>query len=201
MADAPPVVLASGSAIRAALLDGAGVAFSVERPGVDEDLVKESLSGEGATPAQMAETLAEMKAVRVSARHPNALVIGADQTLDCQGVRFDKPADRDHAKAHLLALRGKTHALHSAVAVASAGARIWHHNGRVRLAMRDLTDGFVDWYLDEAGDAILDSVGAYRLEGLGAQLFSRVDGDYFTVLGLPLLELLELLRAHGVLAR
>lgn len=201
MDDPPAVILASASPARAALLRGAGVTFTVERPGVDEDMVRESLLAEGADAAQLAESLAELKALRVAARRPEALVIGADQTLDCQGIRFDKPADRDHAKAHLTALRGKTHALISAVCVAQGGSRLWHHNARARLAMRDLTDAFIDRYLDAEGDAALGSVGAYRLEGLGAQLFTRIDGDYFTVLGLPLLPLLEFLRAHGVLAR
>ena len=195
-ADAPPVVLASASASRRMLLKNAGVDLSYDVAQVDEDEVKRALQAEQASAAQVAEALAELKAVRVSRRQAGALVIGADQTLDCQGQWFDKPVDLDHAAGHLRALAGKTHVLHSAVCVVRDGARLWHHIGEARLTMRPLGDDFIADYLAAVGDKALSSVGAYQLEGLGAQLFSRIEGDYFTVLGLPLLPLLDFLRNH-----
>jgi septum formation protein len=196
-----PVILASGSAVRARLLSEAGVAFRREVAAVDEAQIKAALKAEGADAAMAAETLAELKAQRVSRRHPEALVIGADQMLDCGGTWFDKPADKAAARATLLALRGRSHVLRSAVAVVRGGDRLWHRNEHATLLMREFSDGFLDAYLAAAGDGALQSVGAYQLEGLGAQLFARIDGDYFTVLGLPLLPLLDFLRNHGVVAR
>ena len=139
-----------------------------------------------------------MKAVRVSARHPDAMVVGADSTLACNGRMFDKPPDLAAARKQLQTLRGQTHELFSSVVVARGGARLWHWSERARLTMRQLNDGFIDTYLARAGDDVLTSVGAYQLEGLGAHLFSRVDGDYFTILGLPLLPLLSFLAGHGI---
>lgn len=199
-ADAPAVVLASASVIRADMLRRTGVPCTIDPARVDEEEVKRGMRGTGATAADLAETLAELKARKISARHPNALVIGADQVLDCQGQWFDKPADRAAARAQLLALRGKMHELVSCACVLRDGERLWHHIGRARLTIRPFSEAFLDGYLDRAGDAILQSVGAYQLEGQGAQLFSRVDGDYFTILGLPLLPLLDFLRNHGVIA-
>lgn len=195
------LVLASTSITRQRLLREAGLRFDSQAPGVDEDEVKVSLKAESAGAAQIAETLAELKALRVSARRPGALVIGADQVLDCNGVLFDKPPDLAHARAQLQALRGKTHVLATAVCVSQNGARLWHHNAQARLAMRPFSDAFLDDYLKAAGEDVLGSVGVYRLEGLGAQLFSRIDGDFFTILGLPLLPLLDFLRGRGVLAQ
>ncbi len=195
------LVLASTSSTRQRLLREAGLRFDSQAPGVDEDEVKASLKSERAGAAQIAETLAELKALRVSARRPGALVIGADQVLDCNGVLFDKPPDLAHARAQLQALRGKTHVLATAVCVAQNGARLWHNNAQARLAMRPFSDAFLDAYLKDAGEDVLGSVGVYRLEGLGAQLFSRIDGDFFTILGLPLLPLLDFLRGRGVLAQ
>lgn len=196
-----PVVLASASPARAALLSGAGVSFIIDKAAIDEAAVKKSLRADDAPAALVAETLAELKAKRVSSRHPGALVIGADQILECGGEWFDKPADMDHGRAHLRALRGKAHALISAVCVVRDGQRIWHGIDSARLVMRSFSDEFLDSYLTEAGSSVLDSVGAYRLEDRGAQLFARIDGDYFTILGLPLLELLEYLRNQGVLKK
>jgi len=159
--------------------------------------VKRSL-GSRAAPQELASTLAEMKAVKVSARHPAALVVGADSTLACNGRMFDKPPDLAAARKQLQTLRGQTHELFSSVVVARGGVRLWHWSERARLTMRQLNDGFVDSYLARAGDDVLASVGAYQLEGLGAHLFSRVDGDYFTILGLPLLPLLSFLSGHGI---
>lgn len=197
----PAVVLASASPSRRALLRNAGLAVACEAARIDEGEVKVSLKAEGATPERVAETLAELKAQRVSRRHAGALVIGADQMLDCNGVWFDKPTDLTHAAAHLKALSGREHRLISALCVVRDGTRLWHHIEEARLLVRPLSDAFIADYLEAVGDAALTSVGAYQLEGLGAQLFSRIQGDYFTILGLPLLPLLDILRTHGVVAR
>ena len=196
---APPrLILASTSATRRRVLAGAGIDFETASPGVDEEEIKLSLSATGATGAQIAETLAELKAARISNRSGEALVVGADQVLSCNGVLFDKPPDMEHARAQLQALRGHRHELLTAICVARSGARIWHHNAVARLTMRDFSDAFLDDYLARAGEDVLGSVGAYRIEGLGAQLFARIDGDFFTILGLPLLPLLGFLRDHGI---
>jgi septum formation protein len=198
---APGIVLASASAARAAMLRAAGVALEVDPARIDESEIKRSLGAENATTAAIAETLAELKAVAVSRRHPGRLVLGADQMLDCEGMRFDKPADRAAARDQLLRLAGRRHELVSAAVAVRDGERLWHHIDRARLTMRLLSADFVDAYLDRAGEAALQSVGAYQLEGLGAQLFRKIEGDYFTILGLPLLPLLEFLRGHGVVPR
>lgn len=195
----PGIVLASGSATRTRMLRQAGVELIADAPAVDEAGIKAALQADGATAADVAETLAELKAMRVSRNHPGALVIGADQMLECGDVWFDKPGDADHARAQLIALRGKTHILVSSVVGTRDGVRLWHHTDRASLTMRHFTDAFLDEYLAACGSEIAGSVGAYHLEGRGAQLFQRVEGDYFTVLGLPLLPLLDWLRAQGVL--
>jgi septum formation protein len=192
------IVLASESRSRRELLQHAGLRFRAEPAQIDETEVKDSLRAEQADAAAAAETLAELKAIRVSRRAPGALVIGADQILECEGRWFDKPPDRAAAAAHLRALGGKTHALVSAVCVVRDGVRIWHHREAAHLTMRPLDAAFIESYLDNAGPEVLETVGAYRLESLGAQLFTKVSGDYFTVLGLPLLPLLGFLREHGV---
>jgi septum formation protein len=198
-AAAPPVVLASGSAVRARLLRHAGLAFGQQVAQVDESEVKQALKAEGATAAAAAEALAELKAVKVSRRQPGALVIGCDQMLECEGAWFDKPDSLDAARAQLLALAGKRHRLLTSAVVVRDGTRIWHHNAVATLAMRGFSAGFLDAYLAAVGDAALTSVGAYQLEGLGAQLFDRVEGDFFGILGLPLLPLLGFLRENRVL--
>lgn len=195
---APPVILASASPSRAQLLLAAGVPHRVVPANVDEAEAKRSLIGEGAAPIAVAETLAELKAQQISRRHREALVIGADQVLDCGGQMFDKPADLDHARAHLIALRGRRHTLMTSVCVVRDGTGIWHHNEQAHLDMRPLSDAFIECYIDRMGDKICDSVGAYQLESMGAQLFSNIEGDFFTILGLPLLPLLGVLRSHGV---
>jgi len=194
------IILASASAARAALLRGAGVPIVVDVAAIDEAEVTVSLQAEGADPAAIAVTLAELKAQRVTRRHPGSLVVGADQVLECDGVLFDKPPDLAVARTQLLALRGRVHRLMSAVVLVRDGRRIWHHLGRADMTMREFSTGFLDRYLDSVGDAARHSVGAYQLEGAGAQLFAAVDGDYFTILGLPLLPLLDILREHGVLS-
>ncbi len=195
---AAELVLASESRSRRELLQHAGLHFRTEPARIDETEVKASLRAEQADAAAAAETLAELKAIKVSRRAPGALVIGADQILECEGRWFDKPPDRIAAAAHLRALGGKTHALVSAVCVVRDGARIWHHREAAHLTMRPLDTAFIESYLDATGPEVLETVGAYRLESLGAQLFTKVSGDYFTILGLPLLPLLGFLREHGV---
>jgi septum formation protein len=205
-ADGPAVVLASASAARRKLLADAGLELDAMPAAVDEEEIKLALKAEGASAIQVAETLAELKARRVSERLTGAgpqgpLVIGADQMLDCEGAWFDKPADLAAARAQLLALSGKTHTLETAVCLVRDGGRIWHQNARARLTMRPFDGEFVDRYLETVGRAALTSVGAYQLEGPGVQLFAQVQGDFFTVLGLPLLPLLEVLRANGVVPK
>ncbi len=195
---APVLVLASGSRTRAAMLEQAGVSAILDKPLVDEDEVKAAGRAEGVPADAVAEALAELKAQRIARRHPGALVVGADQMLECEGHWFDKPADRAAARAQLLDLRGRTHRLVSCAVVVRDGERMWHKVDSARLTMRNFSEAFLDDYLDRVGDEVLHSVGAYQLEGLGAQLFQRVEGDFFTILGLPLLPLLGFLRVHGV---
>ena len=194
----PPLILASASQSRRQILANAGLDFAIEPSGVDEDEVTLSLLGERAKPGDIATTLAEMKATRVSARRGGAMVIGADSTLACNGRLFDKPPTLAAARQQLIELGGRTHELHSAVVVAQNGARLWQAADHGRLTMRAFSDSFLDAYLARAGEAVCASVGAYQLEGLGAHLFSRIEGDYFTILGLPLLPLLAFLAEHGI---
>lgn len=193
------VVLASGSATRQAMLRAAAVPFTVDVAAVDETTVLESFQAEGAKARDAADALAELKALRVSARHQGALVIGADQILSLNGRFFTKPGTVDAARQQLRALRGKTHTLSSAAVVARDGSAIWRVVREATLTMRDLSDAFIDDYLAKGGPALLAGVGAYQIEGLSVQLFSRIDGDHFTILGLPLLPLLDMLRTNGVL--
>ncbi len=192
------IILASSSQSRKNLLKGAGVSFEAISPNVDEDEVKHSLQVSGISALETAVTLAELKASRISRQFPDYFVVGADQMLECGGVWFDKPPDMDHARAHLAALRGKTHSLHNAVCVVKAGQVIWHYVNEAKLEMRPFSDEFLEWYLKEAGEEILWSVGAYQLEATGSQLFYKVEGDFFSILGLPLLPLLDFLRNHKV---
>lgn len=198
MSLAPPLTLASKSAARTQLLSGAGVAFETAGSGVDEDLVKTAYLDAGQGPAAIAAALAREKAQAVSRDRPG-LVIGADQTLEFDGVLYDKAETLAEARARLRLLSGRAHQLHSAVAVAEDGAVIWEEMATATLTMRDFSDSFLDAYLAQEGEALLGSVGCYRLEGPGAQLFSAIDGDYFTILGLPILGLFDLLRRRGVL--
>jgi septum formation protein len=195
------LILASASTSRARMLKDAGVAFVVRPATVDEDAVKESLLAEGIDAAGVAAALAELKAVRISSTTGQTLVLGADQVLSLGGELVSKMPDMAAAKILLKRLSGRQHELISAAVLARDGAVIWRHTGRVRLAMRPLSDAFLDDYLAREGEDLLKGVGCYRLEGLGAQLFEKIEGDYFSVLGLPLLPLLAQLRELGVLAK
>lgn len=195
----PRLILASASATRRAVLEAAGIRFTAEAAAVDEAAIKESARAEKLPPGEAAILLADAKAHRIARRAPEALVIGADQLLVCEGRWFDKPADMAAAREQLLALRGRPHELVTAVVCWRHGERAWHHLARPRLVMREFSDEFLDAYLAAEGERILSSVGAYRLEGMGVHLFRSVQGDHSAILGLPLLPLLDFLRGHGVL--
>jgi nucleoside triphosphate pyrophosphatase len=193
------LVLASKSAVRAQVLRGAGVDFDVVGSGVDETKIKRRMSAEQATPRAVAERLAQAKALAVSKARPADVVLGADQTLELDGALIDKAQDLAEARDRLLALRGRTHFLHAATAAAVGDTVVWRLTESPRMTMRDFSDAFLDGYLKRNGEALLASVGCYQLEGEGAQLFETIEGDYFAVLGLPLLPLLAFLRRQGVL--
>jgi septum formation protein len=194
------MILASSSRTRAALLDRAGIKATRDPPRIDETEIKAFNRRKGAEPGIAAMALAEAKALTVAARHPKALVIGADQILNCNGTWLDKPAGRADARSQLALLRGQSHELATAVCVARDADVIWHDLQRPRLVMRAFSDEFLDSYVGGLTREDLGAVGAYRLEGPGVQLFERIEGDYFAILGLPLLPLLEFLRDHGALA-
>jgi septum formation protein len=188
------VILASGSTIRAQLLERAGVGFSVVRPRIDEAELKRRHAG--ASPTQLARLLAEGKALSVSAGYPDALVIGADQVLNYDGKAYDKPISREEARRQLLMLRGRRHALESEVCCCNGNTVLWHHAAKAELTMRDFSERFLDDYLAAIGNDVTTSAGGYKLEERGIQLFSQIDGDYFAILGLPLLPLLAFLRSQ-----
>jgi septum formation protein len=194
------LILASGSAVRAAMLANAGVLHEIRVADVDEDAAKKRLLAERADMRVVAEALAELKALHVSAVDPGALVLGADQVLAFEGRLLSKAKSMSEAHEILSQLRGKTHELLSAAVLAKAGAPVWKHVGRAVLHMRNFSDGFLDDYLASEGDDLLKGVGCYRIEGRGVQLFERIEGDNFTIMGLPLLPLLGALREQGVLA-
>ncbi|MBO6758106.1 MAG: Maf-like protein [Roseibium sp.] len=195
------LILASGSRIRAELLKNAGLEFEVEPSEIDERAVEAPLLEAGFSPDDLASVLAEAKAQDVSSRRPEKLVIAADQILAFDGARHTKPEDMAAARRQLLKFAGKTHELWSAVVLARGGETLWRHISVARLTMRAFSPAFVGHYLADVGEAALSSVGAYQLEGRGIQLFERIEGDYFTILGLPLLPLLDELRKQGVLER
>jgi septum formation protein len=194
------VILASASKARAAMLRAAGVEFAIEPAAVDEAVVKREHRAAGHDALACAIALAEAKARTVAARHPGALVIGADQILVANGEWFDKPADLEEAAVHLRRLRGCEHILATAACVFCGDARLWYGAATPKLTMRRFGEAFLAGYIAAEGDAVLGSVGAYRIEGRGTQLFTRIEGDHFAILGLPLLELLEFLRGQGILA-
>jgi len=194
-----PIVLASKSVVRGRVLTEAGVPFEAIDSGLDEALAKAALKGQ--PPRAVAEALAEDKALAGAGQRPGALVIGADQTLELGGALFDKAETLAEARRRLIALRGRAHQLHSAIAVARDGHVLWREVATATLTMRDFSDAYLDGYLERNRRAALASVGAYELEGEGAQLFEAIEGDFFAILGVPLLGLLAFLRDAGALPR
>jgi septum formation protein len=192
------ITLASGSVSRRALLAGAGIEAASVKPNVDEDAAKAGMRAEGMSVRDQAMRLAELKAIKVSSRTPG-FVIGGDQMLSLENDAFDKPPTLDAARDHLRRLSGKTHTLETAIVVVENGTPVWRHLARPKLTMRPLGEAFINSYIEQAGEALLSTVGAYQLEGLGAQLFTKIEGDYFSILGLPLLPLLDYLRTRGAI--
>jgi septum formation protein len=196
----PPLILASGSKSRARILEAAGLAFIVEPPGLDEGVMRQAVSGERLlTPHDVAEVLARAKAEAVSDLAPKAYVIGGDQVLALGETIFSKPDSMEAARRQLLDLNGKTHTLHTSVVVATDGETIWAETTIAMLTMRKLSPEFIGRYLAAAGEEVLSSVGAYQIESLGVQLFEKIEGDSFSILGLPLIPLLDTLRREGVI--
>jgi septum formation protein len=196
----PPLILASGSRSRARILEAAGLAFIVEPPGLDESAMRQAVSGERSLdPHDVAEVLARAKAEAVSDLAPKAYVIGGDQVLALGDTILSKPDSMEAARRQLLDLSGRTHTLHTAVAVASGGETLWAETTVATLTMRKLSPEFIGRYLAAAGDELLSSVGAYQLESLGVQLFEKIEGDFFSILGLPLIPLLDTLRREGAI--
>jgi septum formation protein len=193
------IVLASGSQFRKAMLETAGVDIDVVPAKIDERTVEKTLEGTGASPEDVAQVLAEAKALDVSERQPGRLVLGCDQTLSLDDELFHKPRDMEDARRHLLKLSGRTHQLNSAAVLARNGEALWRDVGIARLTMRKLEPGFIGRHLARVGPMALNSVGAYQIEGEGIQLFEKIDGDHFTIVGLPLLPLLKELRAMGAI--
>jgi septum formation protein len=192
-----PIILASGSTIRSQMLRQAAVEHSVQIARIDEETITASLLAEGATPRDIADALAEMKASKISDKNPGALVIGCDQVLDHGGRLLHKPQSREDALAQLTAMRGDRHTLLSAAVIYENGKPLWRHIGQVRLRMRDASDIYLKDYVARNWDSIRHAVGAYKLEEEGVRLFSRIEGDYFNVLGMPLLEILNYLTLRG----
>jgi septum formation protein len=196
----PPLILASTSKTRARLLEATGLAFLVEAPGLDEHAMRQAISGEKPLdPHDVAEVLARAKTEAVSGLAQGAFVIGADQVLAFEDQILAKPNSVEEARKRLLDLNGKTHMLHTAVTVATNGNAVWAHTDVATLTMRKLTPEFIGHYLAAAGEAVLGSVGAYQIEALGIQLFEKIEGDFFSILGLPLLPLLDALRREGAI--
>lgn len=195
----PSLILASKSPFRAQLLNNAGLTFGTENADIDERAVEAPLYRSGATPEDVAMVLAEAKALAVSEKHPDAIIIGCDQTLSLGDEIFHKPADLEEAGKNLLKLSGKTHQLNSGIVLVKNGETIWRHVAIAYMTMRPLQPQFIGRYLGRIGDNALSSVGAYQVEGEGIQLFEKIEGDYFTIIGLPLLPLLQKLREESLI--
>ncbi len=193
------VILASSSNIRAKLLQDAGVPFCIASAKIDEPAIIASLTADNAKPNEIADTLAEYKAARIGTKHIDKLVIGCDQILVCEKQIYEKATTPAEAREKLLSLRGKAHQLISAVVIFENGKPVWRHIGRAQLVMRNFSDDYLTEYIQQNGNDLLSSVGCYKIEGSGAQLFTHIQGDYFTILGIPLLEVLGFLRTRGVL--
>ena len=193
------LILASQSSYRAGVLAAAGLRVEAMAAHVDEAAIKACARAEGASAGEAAMLLASLKAERIARRYPDALVIAGDQILVCGEQWFDKPVDIDEARDHLRALRGKTHTLETAVLCQRGVRRMWQHLARPRLTMRDFSDAFLEQYLAREGAVLTTTVGGYRVEGPGVQLFERIEGEHGAIMGLPMLPLLEFLRQHGVL--
>ncbi|KCZ51122.1 Maf family protein [Hyphomonas pacifica] len=193
----PRIILASGSQSRRAVLTAAGVEAETIKPNVDEDAAKAAFRAENMSVRDQAMKLAEMKSMKVSMRE-NGLIIGCDQMLSLENEAFDKPVDLEGARDHLRKLSGKTHTLETGIVISENGEPVWRYLARPKLTMRVLSEDFIEDYVEKVGAPLLSTVGAYQLEGLGAQLFTRIEGDYFSILGLPLLPLLDYLRVRKV---
>ncbi len=193
-----PIILASGSLIRRQILKDAGINFKVITRPVDENAIKVSMLAENSHLRDIPDALAEAKSVRVSSQVAG-LVIGADQIMVMGGRLFDKPKDMAEVKTRLMKMRGQTHYLIGAVVISENGSPVWRHLAKTKLTMRDFTESFLDDYLKAEGDTLLESVGAYRFEGRGSQLFSNVEGDFFSILGLSLLPVMDYLRQRGAI--
>lgn len=194
-----PIILASGSTVRAHLLKNAGLDVQIKVPRIDEESIKSALLAENASPRDIADALAEMKARKISDKNPGAMVIGCDQVLDFNQTLMSKPTTPEDAREQLTALRGNRHSLLSAAVIYQDGTPVWRHVGQVRLRMRAFSDDYLSGYISRNWNSIRHSVGAYKLEEEGVRLFSNIDGDYFNVLGMPLLELLNFLALRGVI--
>lgn len=200
LSPARPLILASASETRAALFAAAGIKVTCQPARVDEAAIRAALEAEDAKPRDVADTLAEMKARKIAERNTDAVVIGCDQVLEFQGKAWGKAENRDAARAQLQALRGQVHVLHSAAVLYDAAQPVWRHIGEVRLTMRAFSDAWLDSYLDRNWETARHSAGTYRIEGEGLRLFSRIDGDYFDILGLPLLPIVNYLADRGFIA-
>ncbi len=196
-----PLILATGSQARIEMMQNAGVEIVSEVSRLDEAAVKSTMLAEGSPPRDIADALAELKAQKLSRKYPGAMVLGADQILVQDGKIFDKPESIEDARRQLCLLRNNQHQLISAAVIFEDDRAVFRHIGSVKLTMRSFTDGFLDEYLENEGSSVMETVGAYKIEGRGAQLFSRIEGDYFSILGLPLLEVLDYLRTRGIVTQ
>ncbi|MBT9385713.1 septum formation protein Maf [Pseudooceanicola sp. CBS1P-1] len=194
-----PILLASGSAIRAELLKNAGISFEARKPRVDEDAVRQALEAEGESPRNIADALAQAKAEKVGRKAPEAFVIGCDQVLDLEGRIFSKPESLEEARDQLRALAGKRHVLHTAAVIHNEDRVVWRKVSSVKMTMRPFSEAFLEGYLERNWPEVGTSCGAYQVESEGVRLFSRIEGDYFAILGLPLLEILDYLALRGAI--